>query len=462
MLYSSTRGNCNDLSFIDVLLNGLASDGGLYLPNTWPQISKEELESYKNLPYTDVCFNVVKKFIGDEIPENDLKLIIEKSYKDFKSDKIAPTHEIANDIYLTELFHGPTFAFKDFALQFLGNTFDYVLNKMNRKVTIVGATSGDTGSAAIHACKNTSNINILILHPYKKTSDIQRHQMTTVIRDNVHNIALKGSFDDCQDIVKNLFNDKEFKNAHNISAVNSINWVRIMAQIVYYVYTYSNIEHNGKDVSVCVPTGNFGNIFAAYAAKKMGIPFKRFIVASNENDILTRFLQNNDMSTSTVVETPSPSMDIQISSNFERAIFEVSGRDSAAINKMYAEFKEANKLNVSDELWKKITDEFIGFSLSNDDCVSAIKNWLDETGETIDPHTVIGLEASRHLIKDNEIIISMATAHPAKFPEVVEKAIGQKPVIPQDLVNVMTMEEKYDIVDNDVNLIKNYIENFNS
>ena len=456
MHYISTRGKAPKLNFSDVLLIGLAEDGGLYVPEYHPQITESDLRRFQKMEYVDIAFEIIKPYVGECIPDNDLKSMINDSYSDFSHKDVAPVIKVEDNIYVCELFHGPTIAFKDFALQLLGRLFDFVLAQKKRKITIVGATSGDTGSAAIEACKNRESINIFMLHPLGRTSDVQRFQMTTVDADNVFNIAIKGTFDDCQDLVKDLFNDKPVRKKLNLSAVNSINWARIMAQIVYYFYSASRIGVPDKKVSFCVPTGNFGNVLAGYFAMKMGLPVDQFMVASNSNDILTRFLINKDMSINGVVETHSPSMDIQISSNFERLAFESTNRDAEKINEAMVEFRKTGKMPLPDGMWEKINKKFQGMSINNDKTLKAIKKWKEEKGIIFDPHSAIGLEAGCKM-KTSSPVIVMATAHPAKFPEVLKKAIGEKVEVPEHMSDMFKKQEKYDVLENNYEDLLEYI-----
>ena len=458
MKYISTRGKAPELKFSDVLLAGLAEDGGLYVPESYPQLTNDDLKRFQSMEYVDVAFEVIKPYVETCIPDNDLKQLLKDTYAGFTHDDKAPVIKINDDVYVCELFHGPTIAFKDFALQLLGRLFDYVLSKRGEKITIVGATSGDTGSAAIEACKNRECINIFMLHPLGRTSDVQRFQMTTVDADNVFNIAIKGTFDDCQDRVKDLFNDHPVRKRINLSAVNSINWARIMTQIVYYVYSASRVGVPENKVSFSVPTGNFGNVLAGYFAMKMGLPVDQFMVASNSNDILTRFLVNKDMSMAEVVETHSPSMDIQISSNFERLAFESAGRDAAAIDDTMKKFRETGKMPIPNGMWDKINEQFQGMSVNNDDTLTAIKKWKEKTDIIFDPHSVIGLEAGVAM-KTSSPVVVMATAHPAKFPDALQKAIGEKVDVPAHMADMFTKEEKYDIMENDYNTLVEYIDN---
>ncbi len=454
--YISTRGKAEKLNFADAMLSGLARDGGLYVPETFPQLSYDDLKSFQSMSYEQVAFEVIKPFVGGCIDDVSLKTMIDDVYSNFDADDVAPIKTIKDGLHVCELFHGPTIAFKDFALQLLGRLFDYILTERGERVTIVGATSGDTGSAAIEACKNKDAIDIVILHPNGRTSDVQRYQMTTVDADNVHNIALRGTFDDCQDLVKAMFNDISMRDKLNLSAVNSINWARIMSQIVYYVYSATRVGVPENKVSFSVPTGNFGNVLAGYFSMRMGLPVDQFMVASNANDILTRFFLNKDMSMKECVETHSPSMDIQISSNFERLVFECLDRDADKVSELMDTFRRTGTMPVPDEMYEKMREKFQGFALSNEDTITAIKGWYDRTGEIFDPHSIIGVEAGVAM-KTNSPVIVMATAHPAKFPEAIMKAIDIEVGLPPHMTGLFDRTEKYDVLDNNYDTITQYV-----
>ena len=454
--YISTRGKAEKLNFADAMIAGLATDGGLYVPETFPVLSKEDLTRFQSMAYADVAYEVIKPFVEGSVDDASLKTMIDEVYGNFDASDVAPVKQIDSNLYVCELFHGPTIAFKDFALQLLGRLFDYTLKQRGERVTIVGATSGDTGSAAIEACKNRDCIDIFILHPLGRTSDVQRYQMTTVGADNVHNIALKGTFDDCQDMVKAMFNDKEMREELNLSAVNSINWARIMSQIVYYVYSATRIGAPDKKVSFSVPTGNFGNVLAGYFAMRMGLPVDQFMVASNANDILARFFINKDMSMKEVIETHSPSMDIQISSNFERLLFESLGRDAEKLTSVVEEFRSTGTMPMPAGMYEYMSEKFQGFAMSNDETLASIKKWYDKTGEIFDPHSVIGVEAGIAMETDSPVIV-MATAHPAKFPDATEKAISMTVALPEHMKDLFDRDEEYDILENDYDAITQYV-----
>lgn len=439
--YISTRGGGKPLKFEDVLLAGLAPDGGLYVPESWPRL---DLKALKGKSYIDVAQAVMYPFVEGSINADDFRKILEQTYgpENFRAPDVAPLVKVTDKIWSLELFHGPTIAFKDVALQLLGRLFDHVLKKRNERVTIVGATSGDTGSAAIEGCRHSDHIEIFILFPDGRVSDVQRRQMTTVDAPNVHNIALDGTFDDCQDMVKAMFNDAKFRKEMNLSAVNSINWARIMAQIVYYVYTALQFD---EDVSFVVPTGNFGNVFAAYAARQMGLKIKSLAIATNRNDILTRFFKSGEMKMNGVKPTMSPSMDIQISSNFERYLFDLLGRDASKLKSVMEEFKATGQFKISAELMQKARAEFSAYRSDEDTTLAVMKDVHEQTGYVLDPHTAVGFAAAQEIAKDaGGPVVNLATAHPAKFPDAVEKATGIHPALPAHLSGLLTRTERYD------------------
>lgn len=466
MKYISTRGRAPKLSFEDVVLQGLATDGGLYIPENLPKFSEEEISQMKKLNYQDLTLKIIQPFVGGEISDDDLKKIIEKSYSKFSNKAIAPIKQLSSNQFLLELFHGPTLAFKDFALQFLGNIFDFILERRKEKVAIIGATSGDTGSAAILGCRDCDNVDIFILHPYQRVSDVQRKQMTTVICDNVHNISLKGNFDDCQEYVKEMFADQSFLNGRRMAAVNSINWVRIMAQIVYYFYSALRVDVSKKNpISFCVPTGNFGDIYAGYLAKRMGVPINKLIVATNQNDILTRFFQDNDYSRQDLIETLSPSMNIQVSSNFERMLFDYYkkfGRGNEIFDKM-ADFKKNGKLQVSAEILEDIRKDFDSYSISDKETCEVTNKAYQENQEILDPHTATGIGAANLYQKSKnykgEYVVVLATAHPAKFPDAVQKSGVPEAKLPLFLSDLMKKKEEMTILVKDINKVKDFISN---
>lgn len=463
--YISSRGQAAALSFEDVVLTGLAPDGGLYLPEELPQFTHEEIASWAGLEYKALALKIIMPFVAGEIPEADLKRLIDVSYriekgKGFRHQAIAPLVQTGHNEWILELFQGPTLAFKDFALQFLGNLLDYVLKKRNQKVVIMGATSGDTGSAAIEGCRDCENVDIFILHPHERVSDVQRRQMTTVLEDNVHNIALRGNFDDCQNMVKASFADQSFlPEGRQLVAVNSINWARIMAQIVYYFYAALAVGAPHRPVSFSVPTGNFGDIFAGYLAKCMGLPIDQLVIATNGNDILHRCISNNDHSSQSLLHSLSPSMDIMVSSNFERMLFDLFDRDGAAIKSLMETFKATGKLTLPDDVMMKARDLFSSYRLDDEETLAVIREVFEVTGYLLDPHSAIGVQAARKTRRASDIpMICLATAHPAKFPEAVKLA-GQidDPVLPHHMQDLFEREERYDVLDNQLEDVQSFI-----
>ncbi len=449
-------------------MQGLATDGGLYIPQFFPQFDDQYIAKMSFMNYEEIFFEVTRHFVADEIPVNDYKLIISKSYKNFSHQAIAPLKQLDSKHYLLELFHGPTLAFKDFALQFLGNLLDYFLHKRKQKIAIIGATSGDTGSAAIYGCMQCKNAQIFILHPYKKVSEVQRRQMTTILSDNVFNIAIKGNFDDGQKMVKAMFaqevEDKEFLKGRKMVAINSINFARLMAQISYYFYSASRIGVNNKNpVSFSVPTGNFGDIYAGYMAKKMGLNINKLIIATNSNDILHRFIKNNDYSRHDMIETISPSMNIQVSSNFERLLYDYHKQNECAeeIFDLMTIFEQTGSLKVRTVILESIQKTFLSYSVDDKTTKKELKDQFAATGEILDPHTAIGTFASKQYIKSDcykgESVITLATAHPAKFPDAIKEAKLPDPKLPHFLEDLMQRKEKYEILTNDLQRVKDYI-----
>lgn len=451
--FHSTRGGDSGRSFKDVLLAGLASDGGLYVPQAWPQLGTITTDS----TYLDVAYAVLSPFTRGAVSDTALRTIIQDSYAPsvFLAKDVIPLRAIGDQLYLMELFHGPTLAFKDVALQFLGRLFDEILDQSGQKLTIVGATSGDTGSAAIEACRGRKNISITILHPKGRTSEIQRRQMTSVVDDNVHNIAIEGTFDDCQSLVKMAFADNELKSQKNLSAVNSINWARIMAQTVYYV---DAIRRLGGKAAFAVPTGNFGNVYAAWVGKKMGADIGPLVIGSNRNDILTRFFESGSMTLDTVTPSFSPSMDIQISSNFERFLFDLAEKDPDALNRLMSDFRSRKTFNVTPDQLQIARQNFIARRCTDEDTLATIRRTYDDSGVIIDPHTAVGLYALQTSgLEFDGPRVALACAHPAKFPDVVEKAIGVRPPLPAHLSDLMERIERCKTMPNDFALLKQHL-----
>ncbi len=459
MKYISTRGGGEPKSFEDVVLTGLAPDGGLYVPQELPKFSPEEIASWAGLSYQDLALKIISPFVDGAIPQADLKQLIDKSYATFRHGGIAPLIQTGHNEWIMELFHGPTLAFKDFALQFLGNLLDYILAKRNQKVVIMGATSGDTGSAAIEGCRRCKNIDIFILHPHNRVSEVQRRQMTTVIADNVHNIAMHGNFDDCQNMVKASFSDQSFlPEGRQLAAVNSINWARIMAQIVYYFWASLSLGGPQRKVSFSVPTGNFGDIFAGYLAHKMGLPIEQLVIATNQNDILHRCISDNDHSTRPLEQSLAPSMDIMISSNFERLLFDLYDRDGAAIAELMKDAK-AGHMHLSDSALTEARKLFSSYRCDNDGMLEMIRSVLKESDYLMDPHTAIGLDAARHCRANNETpMVTLATAHPAKFPDAVREAgYPTDPELPTHMADLFEKEEHYRVLNNDQDAVQAFI-----
>ena len=458
MRYVSTRGGAPALGFDEVLLSGLARDGGLYVPETWPKFSGPEWRDMAGRPYAEAALRILKPFVGEAIAEADLAALVADSYAQFDHPAVAPLKQIGANDWLLELFHGPTLAFKDYALQLVGRLFDHVLARRRARVTIVGATSGDTGSAAIEACRGRPSIDIFILHPKGRVSEVQRRQMTTVAANNVHNIAIEGTFDDCQDLVKAMFADAGFRDRVHLSAVNSINWARIAAQIVYYAVAALALGAPGRPVAFTVPTGNFGNVFAGYAAQRMGVPIQRFVIASNRNDILYRLLKTGTMKMEEVEPSLSPSMDIQVSSNFERLLFELAGRNGRSVDTMMRRFRKRRSLTLSPSRQAKLTRLFAGARADDDETLAAIRRLYEATGELVDPHTGVGLAAAAAERGDPQVpMITVATAHPAKFPDAVERATGVRPPLPRHLADLMQRPERVTVLPNDRRRIQDLI-----
>ncbi|HZV81328.1 MAG TPA: threonine synthase [Geobacteraceae bacterium] len=457
MKYISTRGEIAPIGFKDAVMMGLATDGGLLLPTEYPAIDRSTLESWRPLSYQELALKVIAPF-ADDIPAADLKQLIDRSYATFRDPAITPV--VCKDgIHILELFHGPTLAFKDVALQLLGNLFEYLLKERGEKMNIVGATSGDTGSAAIYGVRGKENINIFILHPHGKTSPIQALQMTTVTDPNVFNIAVNGTFDDCQNMVKQLFSDIPFKEKHSLGAVNSINWARVLAQVVYYFYAWLRItDKSPKDVVFSVPTGNFGDIFAGYVAKKMGLPIRKLILATNENNILTRMINHGDYSTGTVVPTVSPSMDIQVASNFERYLYYLYDENPARVRQAFALFAESGRMEFSDEEMSRVRSDFSSASVNQEQTLATIASFKEKTGYLLDPHTAVGVYAALHSDEQDAEKVCLATAHPAKFGDAVKLAIGAEPELPLPLQGLEGLPSRCLTMEADLDLLRTLVD----
>lgn len=460
MFYRSTRSSADARTpdFTEILLSGLADDGGLFLPVHWPHLPRETLHHWRTCSYPELVAEIFSLFTGGTISREALLSMAQKAYGRFSHRAIAPLCEVEEGLFALELFHGPTLAFKDMAMQMLGQLFEHVLQQEDRHITIVGATSGDTGSAAIEAFQGRRNISVVILHPHNRTSEVQRRQMTTVTAPNILNIAVQGDFDTCQDMVKSMFLDESFRREIGLSAVNSINWARIAAQIPYYIRAGLVLGAPEREISFAVPTGNFGNVLAAWAAGQMGLPVRALYVGSNRNDILTRFLDKNDMSVKPVEPSLSPSMDIQVSSNFERLLFEMLGRDPNRCNAIMQEFRQTGRMAVPHDAWSRIGESFHGHTLSDEDTLHFMHYFAKESGYIADPHTAIGLATGKKYKEPGFPMIVAATAHPAKFGDAVEKATQHRPALPPHLADLMTRQERYDILPDDPEQVKSAIQ----
>ena len=455
MKYISTRNNKKTFEFKDVFIKGLADDGGLFIPESLRKYSETEISSFKNLEYNDLAKKIISTFIGDFMRENDLSNIIDKSYSVFRKKNVVNLIKVG-DRSVLELFHGPTLAFKDVAMQLLGNFYEYYLNNENQKINIVVATSGDTGAAAIDAIKGKKNVNIFVLHPHNRVSSVQRKLMTTGKDENVFNIAINGNFDDCQNLVKSMFADKNFSNEIKMSGVNSINWARIIAQSVYYFYSYFLIEDKDTPINFSVPTGNFGDVYAGYLAKKMGLPINKLIVATNQNDILHRAISRGRYEVEKVAETISPSMDIQIASNFERLIYDLNNGDDSLTVKVMNDIKEKGKYKIDQEKLDKINTNFLSSKMSEDEILKTIELVYKKFNVVLDPHSAIGYGAFDKVnISGNNIVL--ATAHPCKFPDAIKNAIDLNAELPKELMYILDEKENYKIIDNNVDEVKKHI-----
>ncbi|MFW2850660.1 threonine synthase [Sphingomonas sp. TX0543] len=456
MRYISTRGAAPALDFRDVTLAGLAADGGLYLPERWPTLSRDAIAGLAGLSYVDTAVAVMAPFVGDSLTNDELKSLCSTAYGRFDHAAVTPLVQLDHDRWLLELFHGPTLAFKDVALQLLGLLFEKFLAGSDRHLTIVGATSGDTGSAAIDAVAGRAGVDIFMLHPEGRVSDVQRRQMTTVGAPNVHNIAIRGDFDSAQALVKAMFNDPGFSGRFSLSAVNSINWARLMAQVVYYFYAAVRLGAPERAISFSVPTGNFGDVFAGYVAVKMGLPVAKLIVATNVNDILARALASGDYSCRTVVPTPTPSMDIQVSSNFERLLFDLGGRDGNALAEQMRGFEATRAMRLSNAQQEGAAALFASERVDIDDMSLAMRWAFERAGQVIDPHSAIGLAAARRQAGEAPVV-TLATAHPAKFRDAVERATGVRPTLPARVGDLFDREERYVTLDATFEAVSGYI-----
>jgi threonine synthase len=455
MEYISTRNSSKTFNFKEVFIKGLADDGGLFIPKSLNKFSEAEIDSFKKLSYQDLAKNIIFSFIGDFMSENDLSRIIDKSYSVFREKNVVKLIKVG-DRSVLELFHGPTLAFKDVAMQLLGNFYEYYLNNENEKINIVVATSGDTGAAAIDAIKGKKNVNIFVLHPHNRVSSVQRKLMTTGKEQNVINIAINGNFDDCQNLVKSMFADKIFSNEIRMSGVNSINWARIIAQSVYYFYSYFLVEDKDRPLNFSVPTGNFGDVYAGYLAKKMGLPINKLVVATNQNDILHRAISKGSYEVEKVTETISPSMDIQIASNFERLIYDLNDCDDAQTINAMNDIREKGKYTIDQERLNKINTDFLSSKMSEEEVLETIKKVYDKFDIVLDPHSAIGYGAFDKVnLSGNNIVL--ATAHPCKFPDAIKNAINLKAELPKELMYILNEKENFDIIDNNIDKVKQHI-----
>ncbi len=459
MRYVSTRGGVAPCSFEDALFAGLAADGGLYVPARWPRFERDELAALQGAPYQEAAARVLAPFVGDDLSEAELRALIRRAYAGFDHVAIAPLRQLDANDWLLELFHGPTLAFKDVALQLLGLLFDHFLTRRERAITIVGATSGDTGSAAIEACAGRARMAIVILHPHGRISEVQRRQMTTVTAANVHNVAIEGTFDDCQALLKALFADAGFRSRFGLAAINSINWGRIIAQAVYYITAAVALGGPWRRVAFAVPTGNFGDVYAGYTAHRMGLPIAQLIVATNRNDILARFFASGVYSAGEVTPTMSPSMDIQVASNFERLLYDLCGGKGAEVARLLAEFAAHKTLSISEEALGRARELFDAARVDEDATAATMAEVLAATGQLVDPHTAVGIRAGRACRLDPKTpLVTLATAHPAKFPDAVQQATGIRPPLPQRLADLFERPERCTVLPNDLAAVQRHIQ----
>lgn len=457
MEYVSTRGEAPALGFSDTVLAGLARDGGLYVPQEWPQFSAQEVRAMRGLPYPDIAIRVLTPFLGGEIPSAAFEALVREAYATFRHEAVCPLVQLGPNRFVLELFHGPTLAFKDVAMQLLARLMDHVLAERDRRATIVGATSGDTGGAAIEAFAGRERTDIFILFPHGRVSPVQQRQMTTSKAANVHALAIEGNFDDCQGLLKDMFNDHAFRDRVALSGVNSINWARIMAQIVYYFTSAISLGAPDRPVSFTVPTGNFGDIFAGYAAKRMGLPVERLVIATNDNDILARTLASGEYRMEGVVPTTSPSMDIQVSSNFERLLFEASGRNAATVRRYMASLKQSGAFAIDGPDMQRIRDEFDAGRATSGEVAATIRSTLAASGYLLDPHTAAGVHVSAGQPAGAAPMVVLGTAHPAKFPAAVEAACGISPALPAWLSGLMEADETFTVLPSDLKMLEDHI-----
>ena len=457
MKYISTRNGSKEFNFTEVFIKGLADDGGLFIPKTIPAISEQDLLRLSKLNYKDLAKEIIFLFCDETIRKDELSNIVEKSYSKFNEKNVVKITDIGENKIL-ELYHGPTLAFKDIAMQFIGHLYDHHLKNLKKKINVVVATSGDTGAAAIDAIKNKDKMNIFVLHPNNKVSSVQRKLMTTVEDKNVFNIAIDGNFDDCQNLVKSMFADNKFSNSIDMSGVNSINWVRIVAQTVYYFFSYFQTCQLNEKINFSVPTGNFGDVYAGYLSKKMGLPIDKLIVATNQNDILHRAISKGQYKTHSVVETLSPSMDIQVASNFERLIYDINDQNTDKTSKIMQSIKNEKKYLIEEKELKKIRKDFVSETISEQELLSCIKKVYENYKIIIDPHTAVGLGALKKINLAGKSVV-LSTAHPCKFPEAIKKAINIKSELPDNLNYILSKKENFIVMNNDIEEVKKYILN---
>ena len=456
LTYKSTRGQSKELYFKDVIFEGLATDGGLYIPSSWPKLDLDLIKSFEKMSYQEIAFHVIKPYIDNSLSDQKLREIITGAYSCFTNSEITPLNKLSQNEYLLELYHGPTYAFKDIAMQFIARLMDYYLTADNKSINILGATSGDTGSAAIYGFESVKSSNVFILHPYNLISPTQRKFMTTVSSSNIINIAVRGNFDDCQNLIKEVFSDDEYKKSNNLAAINSINWARIMCQISYYFYAASRIQ-DSQNIIFSVPTGNFGDILAGYISKKMGLNFRKLIIGTNENNILDRAIKTGEHQIKDVISTSSPSIDIQISSNFERLIYDAC-QDSNHVNKLMLSLKDEKSFYLSNEIREYINEYFSSDTANEREVEEIIYNYYKQNDIILDPHTAVGIACGKKQISSDDILVTLSTAHPAKFKETVSKIITNDSFITDKVKKLDSLDENMVIIDKNVSEVKSIID----
>ena len=456
VLYGSSRGRGPELGFADVLLTGLAPDGGLFLPTEWPSLPAHTVSASSS--YVDLATEVIQPFVAGAVECEDLQSMLADAYAGFDHPDVCPLVPLDDGHHLMELFHGPTLAFKDIALQVVGRLFDHELKRRQQRVMIVGATSGDTGSAAMEAVRGSDHVDIVVLFPHGRTTEVQRRQMTTLTDANVHAVAVQGTFDDCQDLVKAMFRDEPFRKRHNLAAVNSINWARVMVQIVYYVWAVQQLGRGARATTFCVPTGNFGNVFSGHVAARMGLSVDRFLIASNRNDILSRLIETGELRAEEVVPTLSPSMDIQISSNLERLLYELLDGNGPATAELIAGFRDHGHVVLTPAQHQRLTAEFAGDRIGDSETLTIISEIYNSHNLLVDPHTAVGIGVAQRHRRAGEHVVSLATAHPAKFPDAVEQATGVRPELPPHLADIFDRREDYAVLPNDLATVEDFVD----